>query len=275
MNHNPVGLELIGAGLVISAESQVASLQKEALSDNVDLQENDVIKQIKLEVPKDEAQAAALKKMFRSSWVELTEGMNFSTGYATQYLDYLIQRLPIGTKIRVTFERGQTVKNTVLQVSIDPNWNNPDRGFQNKPARLIHQTDSISEAFALGANETWKRAVGVVRFVRLALSYKIPRNAPAGPTMIFYVATSTASESTTKLLMFLTMLSANLAVINFLPIPALDGGHMFFLIWEAIAGKPVDENLQMKLTIVGVLSLLGLMLFVTYNDISTFIKIFG
>jgi regulator of sigma E protease len=66
------------------------------------------------------------------------------------------------------------------------------------------------------------------------------------------------------------MLSANLAVLNFLPIPALDGGHMLFLAAEGIRGKPVDERLQIRLTIAGVICLLSLMVFATAMDIGRF-----
>jgi len=75
--------------------------------------------------------------------------------------------------------------------------------------------------------------------------------------------------------MFLVMLSANLAIVNFLPIPALDGGHMMFLTAEAIMGKPVNEALQMKLTMVGVIGLLMLMGAVITNDIFNLTRIFG
>ena len=68
-------------------------------------------------------------------------------------------------------------------------------------------------------------------------------------------------------MIFLTLLSANLAILNFLPIPALDGGHMMFLIAEAIRGKPVNEALQVRLTMLGVLGLLSLMAFVIVKDI--------
>ncbi len=60
-----------------------------------------------------------------------------------------------------------------------------------------------------------------------------------------------------------------------MPIPALDGGHMMFLLYEAIIGKPVNEALQMRLTIMGVLALLSLMVFVTFNDVMNFSKFFG
>jgi len=87
---------------------------------------------------------------------------------------------------------------------------------------------------------------------------------------IIGVAGSFASQGLSSLLLFLTMLSANLAVLNFLPIPALDGGHMLFLSAEAVRGKPVDERLQMRLTIVGVICLLSLMVFATLMDIQRF-----
>ena len=52
------------------------------------------------------------------------------------------------------------------------------------------------------------------------------------------------TKEPSKLLLFLTFLSANLAVINFLPIPVLDGGHFVFLLYEGIRGKPADERVQ-------------------------------
>ena len=63
-------------------------------------------------------------------------------------------------------------------------------------------------------------------------------------------------------LIFLTLLSANLAVVNFLPIPVLDGGHMVLLLYEGVRGKPADERVQEILTWMGLIFILGLMLFV-------------
>jgi regulator of sigma E protease len=70
------------------------------------------------------------------------------------------------------------------------------------------------------------------------------------------------------------MLSANLAVLNFLPIPALDGGHMMFLIYEGIFRRPVNERVQYALTIAGVACLLGLMIFVNAMDVRRFLFFF-
>jgi regulator of sigma E protease len=71
-----------------------------------------------------------------------------------------------------------------------------------------------------------------------------------------------ARQGLGNLLIFLTLLSANLAVINFLPIPVLDGGHFVLLLYEGIRGKPADERVQEILTWIGLIFLLSLMVFV-------------
>ena len=60
-----------------------------------------------------------------------------------------------------------------------------------------------------------------------------------------------------------------LSILNFLPIPALDGGHMMFLLYEGVTRKPPNEKVQGMLTLVGVGMLLCLMIFVFTNDILT------
>jgi regulator of sigma E protease len=92
-------------------------------------------------------------------------------------------------------------------------------------------------------------------------------SALGGPGAIAVEANDAASKGFSPLLMFLTMLSANLAIINFLPIPALDGGHMVFLTYEAIFGKPADEEFEARMRLLGVLMLLGLMGLVIFNDV--------
>ncbi len=64
------------------------------------------------------------------------------------------------------------------------------------------------------------------------------------------------------------MLSANLAVVNFLPIPILDGGHMVFLLWEKIRGRAPSRAVQEGALWVGLAALGCFVLFVTYNDLS-------
>ena len=66
---------------------------------------------------------------------------------------------------------------------------------------------------------------------------------------------------------FLGLISINLAVVNFLPIPVLDGGHMVFLIYEKLRGKPASEGIRNAATIVGLVMIAALMIFVSYLDV--------
>lgn len=70
-----------------------------------------------------------------------------------------------------------------------------------------------------------------------------------------------------NLISFSTLISANLGVMNLLPIPAMDGGRLIFLFWEAITGKPVAKKKEGIVTVVGFLLLAALMIVVFFNDI--------
>jgi regulator of sigma E protease len=67
---------------------------------------------------------------------------------------------------------------------------------------------------------------------------------------------------------FLGLISVNLAVINFLPIPVLDGGHMVFLVYEKLRGKPASEGVRIGATYAGLALILCLMVFVLWLDFS-------
>jgi regulator of sigma E protease len=138
------------------------------------------------------------------------------------------------------------------------------------PLSEMHQAAHWGEAFSLGAREVKERMTEVFTVVTKLVTGRISATNLGGPLAIITQAQREADQGVTDLLMFFTFLSANLAVINFLPIPALDGGHMVFLLYEGIRRKPVDENLQMRLSAAGILSLLALMLFVTMLDLYRF-----
>ena len=128
-------------------------------------------------------------------------------------------------------------------------------------------TIDLDEALRLGADETLNATLLVYRFLRKLSSAQISPKAMGGPITIFAVAKQHAEQGTPDLLIFLTLLSANLAVINFLPIPLLDGGHMVLLAWEGIRGKPADERVQLVLTYMGLVVILSLMIWVIGLDI--------
>jgi regulator of sigma E protease len=110
--------------------------------------------------------------------------------------------------------------------------------------------------------------IGQVVFVlRKLLTGQFSPTNLGGPIAIVSMAGMEASEGLPRLLIFLTMLSANLAVLNFLPIPVLDGGHAVFLFYEGIFRKPLNERVALSLTVMGLCLILSLLLFVSGLDI--------
>ena len=88
-----------------------------------------------------------------------------------------------------------------------------------------------------------------------------------GPVRIAQFSRDAALQGVTSLVFFIALISINLGLVNLLPIPALDGGHLTFFIIEAIIGKPVPIAWQNILMRGGIAFLLSLMLFVTIYDI--------
>jgi len=89
----------------------------------------------------------------------------------------------------------------------------------------------------------------------------------SGPISIAAWSYSLANRDIYELIMFLAVININLAVVNFLPIPVLDGGHMVFLIYEKLRGKPPSDQVRFIATICGLVIVLGLMVFAFSVDI--------
>ena len=81
---------------------------------------------------------------------------------------------------------------------------------------------------------------------------------------------SVAQLGIISLIAFTAMISVNLGVMNLLPIPALDGGRILFVLYEAIFRKPVNKKVAMNIQIAGVLFVIMIMILVTWNDIKVF-----
>lgn len=95
-------------------------------------------------------------------------------------------------------------------------------------------------------------------------------NKLGGPVMMFQVSAQAAQSGLATVIGLMAMLSVNLGIMNLLPIPALDGGKIVLNILEAIRKKPLSQEKEGILTVAGFVFLFGLMLLVTWNDISRF-----
>ena len=95
----------------------------------------------------------------------------------------------------------------------------------------------------------------------------IPADSIGGPILIFQIYGEQAEQGLNELVRLTALLSINLGLLNLLPIPVLDGGHIFFFLIEILKGKPVSERNRERAQQVGIFMLLTLMVFAFYNDI--------
>ena len=105
--------------------------------------------------------------------------------------------------------------------------------------------------------------VGVIKLIQRI----VPPEAIGGPILIFQMAGQQASLGAMNFFVFMAVISINLGVLNLLPIPILDGGHLMFLTIEAIKRKPISEKAMMIAQRVGLAIIITLMVFALYNDI--------
>lgn len=247
-----------GLGIAFPVENVVASVSPKLSEQKVDIAPGDRVTAFALEPELGEKEKRRWKPRWEQLRSEQPDGdrvANFPReGWAALHL-----RLQRGDK---TFE--------VRVASFESEDFELTRTLPLQPLREIRKAESASDALFLGVRETKESAFKVLGFLQNLVTGGISPTNLGGPLSIVYIANQQASLGITKFLLFLTLISANLAVVNFLPIPVLDGGHMMFLAAEAVRGKPVDESWQIRLTMLGFFFVLGLMLFVISLDVLRF-----
>jgi len=122
-------------------------------------------------------------------------------------------------------------------------------------------------AVVWGASETWRWVRLTVNIFAGLFSGRISARSLGGPILIGQVSGEAARAGLEAFLNFMALLSVNLAVLNLLPIPVLDGGHLMFLLIEGVRGRPVSIEQRIRLTKVGFFLILALMTFVIGNDL--------
>ena len=110
----------------------------------------------------------------------------------------------------------------------------------------------------------------VVSIVKI-IEGKISAKTIGGPILIAQLAGQQAKAGVLSLILFMAVISINLVILNILPIPILDGWHIFLFLVEGVIGKPVSLKLRERAQQVGVFIIIFLMLLVFYNDISRII----
>lgn len=182
-----------------------------------------------------------------------------------------------GRPVRLTVERdGQQL---VLEVTPRPTKQSGPRGEEEigligiapAPESRYRRLDPVS-ALGAGAAKTFDMSILIVQGVAKLIQGKIAAETIGGPILIGQMAGEVAQRGFLELLTFTALLSINLAILNLLPIPVLDGGHLLFAVIEWLRGTPVSLRKREIAQQVGIVLLVALMVFATYNDL---FRLFG
>jgi regulator of sigma E protease len=140
------------------------------------------------------------------------------------------------------------------------------------PDKVALEAISPWRALTESTLATYRIAVLTVTSMYKLLAREMPLKNLGGPILIAQVAGKQAELGLNNLIHFMAILSVNLAILNLLPVPILDGGHLFFFLIEAIRRKPVELKHREMAQAVGLMLLLALMLLVFYQDL---LRLFG
>jgi regulator of sigma E protease len=176
---------------------------------------------------------------------------------------------------RLTVRRG----GQELMITVTPNA----RKIEDKTIGLIGVRPEIPElpdevkavvrfgplkSLSVAAEQTWTMSVLTLEMLYRMLKLEISSRNISGPLTIAQAAGYSAQLGIDRFLMFLALVSISLGVLNLLPIPVLDGGHLLYYVFEAIRGKPLSETIQAWGQQIGIILLVGLMVLAFYNDIT-------
>ncbi|MEZ5503211.1 MAG: RIP metalloprotease RseP [Halioglobus sp.] len=176
--------------------------------------------------------------------------------------------------IALDYQRGSEVRNAVLV----PARFTDDQGqvigrvglgvaFPEMPPELVRRyTRGPLESLGASLQRTGELSLFTLKSIqKMVMGLISPKNL-SGPITIAKVATASAKSGLESYISFLALLSVSLGVLNLLPVPVLDGGHLVFYTIELLAGRPVPEKIQSVGYQLGLFVVLGVMLLALYND---------
>ncbi len=266
LQDSPVALSELGVAYYV--QNTIARVEPDSPAAKAGLQAGDRLTAAKIMPPSKEELAELRKKYPNDDLEPIDATLPFAEDERNwPYLLLNLQKMLPGTTVDFTWQRGDTEMSHKVAPVPAIDWFNSQPGWILEPMMVVEKAGSFSQALRLGGQETADATLLVYRSLHSIVGTKrISVRNLGGPWTIIRVALIQARLGLGNLLLFLTLLSANLAVINFLPIPVLDGGHMVLLIYEGIRGKPADERVQEILTWIGLIFILTLMIFVLGLD---------
>ena len=136
------------------------------------------------------------------------------------------------------------------------------------PPELVDQRFGFLDGLFRGVKKTWDSASLTLTMIGRIVVGDASLSNLSGPLTIADYAGKTASIGLLQYLTFLALISVSLGVLNMLPLPVLDGGHLMYYLWEGVTGRPVSELVQTQLQRVGWFALILISAIALSNDIS-------
>ncbi len=201
-------------------------------------------------------------------WADMQRKLQMDTALADTHAE-----IRIGYELNIvdkpSGEKTVTLDAEHIQDLAVANWDQPiPMRFFQVDKELI-QAGSTAEAVELGFIKTHQMMVKTYLTLARLFQGTVKVSHLKGPIGIVHIGTQVAMQGWTYLLFFLGLISVNLVVINFLPMPIVDGGLMVFLIIEKIKGSPVSPKVMSAANLVGLVMIAALFLTVTYFDINS------
>lgn len=190
-------------------------------------------------------------------WYDLVDVLKASPG---RELAVEVGRAAGRTTLKVTPEAFDTAGKTIGRVGIGPHVD------------VVSTRYSLASAVGAGTSATTQAALTIVRTIQGLATRKISAKNLGGPIMIGQIAAQSAKLGLDAFLAVLGLISINLAMLNLLPIPVLDGGQAVFLLYEGIVRRPMPVRWREALMLVGIALVVLLMLLANWNDVR---RIFG
>ncbi len=147
-------------------------------------------------------------------------------------------------------------------------WDLPIGSWLFTPESFTLRATGPIDAIRMGINRTQRMMAMTYLTIARLVQGTVKIDNLKGPVGIAHLGTQVASRGYIWLIFFMGLISVNLAVINFLPLPIADGGQFLMLLYEGIRGRPLPIPVQNAITAAGLLLLVSVFLLVTYNDVS-------
>ena len=252
-------VDVPGLGLCYPVSTKVAAVRPDSPAARAGLKPGDVVNAMILKPAK-----SARESGKKSSGGDSEATLNFDDGSSKWVQAFGTLQVK---KYDVALVVNKASKPTPIEPEVDPTWHYPDRGLRFLGLRTKMPPQPIASALRLGYEDTVENILTFYAMIRSLAVGRLGMGNLGGVITISQVAFGAARTGLTYLVFFLGILSINLAVINFLPIPPLDGGQMVFLAAEKVRGRPLPDSAVIAGTYLGLFLVLGLMIFVTFQDI--------